>query len=99
MVRRLGGTSFVAPQLNGITALINESVGSRVGFWNPQIYRFAQQPNSPLSPLDTAGTSNDNLYYTGTPGTVYNAATGLGTPNVAALSRAFTSQGQGPGPR
>ncbi|NMP23285.1 S53 family peptidase [Sulfobacillus harzensis] len=86
-----GGTSFVAPQLNGITALINAAAGGRVGFWNPQIYRFAKGSNSPFTPLDTTGTGNDNLYYTGTPGTIYNAATGLGTPNVAALTKSFMS--------
>ncbi len=87
-----GGTSFVAPQLNGIAALINEKVGSRTGFWNPQIYRFAQTATSPFTPLDASGTTNDNLYYTGTPGTLYNPATGLGTPNVAALANAFVKR-------
>jgi kumamolisin len=85
----IGGTSIVAPQLNGITALINSVGGSRVGFWNPQIYRFAQQSNSPFTPLNDSGTRNDNLFYTGTPGTIYNQATGLGTPDVTALANDF----------
>ncbi|WEG13131.1 protease pro-enzyme activation domain-containing protein [Pullulanibacillus sp. KACC 23026] len=85
----IGGTSAVAPQLNGITALINSAGGGRVGFWNPQIYRFAQQANSPFTPLNDQGTSNDNLYYTGTPGTLYNQATGLGTPDVTKLAKDF----------
>jgi kumamolisin len=89
-----GGTSFVAPQLNGIAALINESSGGRVGFWNPQIYRFARQQNaSPFTPLDATGTSNDNLYYSGMAGTIYNPATGLGTPDVAKLAAAFKAGG------
>ena len=74
-----GGTSFVAPQLNGSTAVIDAALGHRVGFWNPQIYKFATSWNSPFTPLDQSGTSNDNDFYTGTPGTVYNEATGLGT--------------------
>ncbi|KPV43119.1 hypothetical protein [Alicyclobacillus ferrooxydans] len=86
-----GGTSFVAPQLNGIAALINTANGGRIGFWNPQIYRFAQQKNSPLNPLDATGTSNDNLYYSGRAGTIYNPATGLGTPDVAKLTADFIS--------
>lgn len=86
-----GGTSFVAPQLAGLSALINSADRTQVGFWNPQIYRFAQLPNSPFHPLNTSGTSNDNLYYTGTPGTLYNQATGLGTPDVAALAQSFAS--------
>jgi kumamolisin len=89
-----GGTSFVAPQLNGATVLLDSYLGHRVGFWNPSIYRFATQSNSPFTPLDAAGTSNDNLYYTGTPGQVYNAGTGLGTPNFAKLAADFArSQG------
>jgi kumamolisin len=84
-----GGTSFVGPQLNGSTAVIDSAVGHRVGFWNPSIYGFAQSASSPFTPLDTAGTSNDNIYYTGNPGDVYNQATGLGTPDLTELATDF----------
>jgi kumamolisin len=84
-----GGTSFVAPELNGSTAVIDSALGHRVGFWNPSIYRAASSYNSPFTPLNQAGTSNDNIFYTGNPGTVYNPATGLGTPNLAELARDF----------
>ncbi|MCY0891942.1 MAG: protease pro-enzyme activation domain-containing protein [Acidibacillus sp.] len=84
-----GGTSFVAPQLAGVTALINQNAGTRVGFWNGQIYTFASGPQSPFTPLDTTGTSNDNLYYTGTKGNVYNPGSGLGVPNIADLATSF----------
>jgi subtilase family serine protease len=84
-----GGTSFVAPQMNGSTALIDQYVGHRVGLWNPQIYRFATSGNDPFTPLDNSSTSNDNLYYTGTPGAVYNPGSGLGTPNLAQLAYDF----------
>jgi kumamolisin len=87
-----GGTSFVAPQLNGSTAVIDSYVGRRVGFWNPSIYRFATQRSSPFDPLDTAGTNNDNLFYTGTPGTVFNPSSGLGVPDFTQLGNAFASQ-------
>jgi kumamolisin len=87
-----GGTSFVSPQLAGLSALINSANHSQTGFWNSQIYRFAQQPNSPLHPLNTTGATNDNGFYTGTPGTVYNQATGLGTPDVAALANRFAGK-------
>ncbi|HEX4058096.1 MAG TPA: S53 family peptidase [Galbitalea sp.] len=81
-----GGTSFVAPQLNGSAAVIDSYLGHRVGFWNPAMYAAATGSNSPLAPLSTSGTSNDNLFFTGTPGTVYNEATGLGIPNLSALA-------------
>jgi kumamolisin len=84
-----GGTSFVAPQLNGATSVIDSFVGHRVGFWNPAIYRFAAQHNSPFTPLDSASAHNTNLFYSGSPGHLYNASTGLGTPNLARLARDF----------
>lgn len=84
-----GGTSFVAPQLNGSDAVIESAIGHRVGLWNPSIYSFATSGSSPFTPLDQSGTTNDNWYYTGTPGTVYNPATGLGTPNLTQLAADF----------
>jgi len=86
-----GGTSFVAPQLNGATAVIDSLLGHRVGFWNPAAYRFAAGAHSPFTPLDTASASNDNLYYTGTPGHVYNVGSGLGTPDLARLASDFAA--------
>jgi kumamolisin len=92
-----GGTSFVAPQMAGAAAVIDEYVEQhtnvdRVGFWNPSIYRFASSSSSPFTPLDATGTSNDNLYYTGRAGTRYNAATGLGIPDLTSLAEAFERQ-------
>ena len=87
-----GGTSFVAPQLNGSTAVIDSYLGHRVGLWNPSIYAFATSGNSPFTPLNTAGTSNDNIYYTGNPGTVYNAGSGLGFPNLSKVAADFASE-------
>jgi kumamolisin len=84
-----GGTSFVAPQLSGAAAVINSYLGRRTGFWNPAMYRFASQPGSPFTPLGATGTSNDNLYYTGTPGQVYNVGTGLGVPDLFRLAEDF----------
>lgn len=88
-----GGTSFVAPQLNGSTAVIDSFVGHRVGFWNPSIYRFATSFGSPFTPLQQAGTSNDNIFFTGNPGQPYNEGSGLGYPNLAALADAFAVRG------
>ena len=91
-----GGTSFVAPQLAGLTALVDQYAGTRVGLWNAQIYAFAKQPGSPFTPLDAQGTSNDNLYYTGTPGAVYNPGSGLGLPDIAKLAQDFAKGEVGP---
>jgi kumamolisin len=78
-----GGTSFIGPQFNGSTAVIDSVLGHRVGLWNPNLYAFAAGPDSPVTPLNQAGTGNDNIFYTGNPGEFYNEATGLGVPNLA----------------
>ncbi len=88
-----GGTSFVAPQLNGSAAVIDSYLGHRLGFWNPAIYRFATMHNSPFTPIDTSGPSNTNLYYTGTGGALYDPATGLGTPTLWKLAADFRHWG------
>ncbi len=81
-----GGTSFVAPQFNGSTAVIDSYLGHRIGLWNPSLYQFAAGSASPVTPLSQAGTGNDNLFYTGSPGQLYNPASGLGVPNMAAYA-------------
>jgi kumamolisin len=89
-----GGTSFVAPQLNGSTAEIDSYLGHRVGFWNPSVYAFAASGRDPFTPLDATGASNDNLYYTGTAGSLFNPASGLGTPNLSELAQDFGGSGR-----
>jgi subtilase family serine protease len=86
-----GGTSFVAPELNGAAAVIDSYVGGRVGFWNPSIYSFAQSGSSPFTPLSASGTGNNNLYYTGTPGATFDPGAGLGIPNLSKLAADFKS--------
>jgi kumamolisin len=90
-----GGTSFVDPQLNGSNAVIDSYLGHRVGFWNPYLYAAAGGGNSPFTQLNQAGTSNDNIYYTGNPGDAYNEGVGLGEPNLAMLAGDFTQNNQG----
>jgi kumamolisin len=85
-----GGTSFVAPQLNGSAAVIDSFLHHRTGFWNPAIYRFAAVRSwTPFTPLSSPSANNDNLYYTGTAGHIYNAGSGLGVPNLDKLALDF----------
>jgi subtilase family serine protease len=84
-----GGTSFVAPQLNGITALMSQKAGGRLGLLNFPLYKLARNPASytgARAPLRDI-TAGDNWFYTGVPG--YDDATGIGTINVANLARAL----------
>jgi kumamolisin len=90
-----GGTSFVGPQLNGSTAVIDSYLGHRIGLWNPGIYADAVGPRSPFTPLQGSGTGSDNLYYTGNPGQPYNEGSGLGYPDLSALAADFAASTQG----
>lgn len=84
---RSGGTSFVAPQLNGIAALLTQANEGRLGFLNPQFYRiFRHHGYGPGSPFH-AVTTGTNLYWQAGPN--YNPASGLGTLNVVNLGRAL----------
>jgi subtilase family serine protease len=82
-----GGTSFVAPQLNGLLTLISSGLGGRIGPVNPQLYAaFKAQgygAGSPFRPI----ASGDNEFYKSTP--AYNPATGLGSLDASALAAAL----------
>jgi subtilase family serine protease len=85
-----GGTSFVAPQLNGISALISQRIGQkRIGLWNPMLYRLQQSRGyghgSPFVDI----TSGDNWFYYGIPG--YEPAAGIGALDVTELANQYDS--------
>jgi kumamolisin len=85
----IGGTSFVAPQLNGITALYDQGLGYRVGLLNNDLYdlvRFGVAYGGRNAPLRDI-TAGDNWFYTGERG--YDQATGVGVPDVSNLFRAL----------
>lgn len=82
-----GGTSYAAPQTAAAFAVLNGSLGRRIGYANPQLYRFASSTSSPLTVLDQF--TDNNLSYTGQPGKIYNQATGLGTIDYTKLLASF----------
>jgi kumamolisin len=89
-----GGTSFVAPQLNGISALISQAAGAqRIGLWNPMLYRFqlvyGYRGASPFVKI----THGDNWFYHGVPG--YAPAAGLGVLDVTKLALAVIHDSPG----
>jgi kumamolisin len=75
----IGGTSAVAPLWAGLIALINQGLGKPVGFLQPQLYAPASAPA--LHDI----TQGDNGAYRAGPG--WDACTGLGSPDGAALLR------------
>jgi len=83
-----GGTSFVAPQLNAMTTLIDEASGGRVGLINPVVYALQQEWGA----YGRGGsfndiTAGDNWFYYGAHG--YDDGSGIGTVNAANLANVF----------
>ena len=86
----IGGTSFAAPQLNGMTLLFNQALHHRVGVLNFALYGIASfgfgayaGPAAPLRDI----RAGDNWYWHAGPG--YDQATGVGVPNIANLLQAL----------
>jgi subtilase family serine protease len=83
-----GGTSFAAPQINGVTALYDQALG-RVGLLNFELYNLVrrgvayQGPHAPLRDI----TRGDNWYYHAHSG--YDQTTGLGVPDFWNLFQAL----------
>jgi kumamolisin len=73
----IGGTSAVAPLWAALIARINASTGKAAGYINPQLY---QNPKD-LRDI-TSGNNGDFAARAG-----WDACTGLGSPNGAALAR------------
>jgi len=83
-----GGTSGAAPLWAAATALLNEDCGAgrRIGFANPALYAAAGALHDVTSGNNDAVGANRGAY---TAGAGYDLATGLGTPDVAALAAAL----------
>jgi kumamolisin len=77
----IGGTSAVAPLWAGLLALINESLGTNVGYANPLLY--AASAGKTFHDV-TSGSNGD---YSARPG--WDACTGLGSPDGVALLNAL----------
>lgn len=87
----VGGTSAAAPFWAGCAALIDQDLQQKglplMGFADPALYTFAQNPSGlPQQPYHDV-TSGTNLHYPATQG--YDLATGLGSADIAALASDF----------
>jgi kumamolisin len=74
----VGGTSAVAPLWAGLTALINQQLGTRVGFINPLLYSTLREHKA-LNDI-SRGTNGDFVSQAG-----WDACTGMGSPNGQAI--------------
>jgi subtilase family serine protease len=91
---QIGGTSLSSPLAMGLLARIQASHGGRLGFVVPKLYALysAARNGSPLPPASVPGfhdvVAGVDGTYPAAPGWDYT--TGLGSYDVAALSRALT---------
>ncbi len=77
----IGGTSAVAPLWAGLFALINQSLGTNLGYVNPLLYTATTEAT-----FHDITVGNNGTYSAG-PG--WDACTGLGSPNGTALLAAL----------
>ncbi len=89
----IGGTSLAAPMWAGISRLIAQSAGDRLGNINPRIYQLGPLENtSPVGLRDVTIGSNDfNKVIGFVAGPLYDRASGWGTADIAQLVSAFPS--------
>jgi kumamolisin len=84
-----GGTSFVAPQLNGVIGLIGEYLHGRVGLINIPLYALAREADAysgKSAPFNLIQYGN-NDFYVGRDG--FSPAAGIGTLDVANFAEAL----------
>jgi len=79
---QVGGTSAAAPMWSSLIARLNQGTGTRVGFFNPQLYASYSGTMQDI-------TSGNNGGYTAGPG--WDACTGWGRPNGAKLLAALSA--------
>jgi kumamolisin len=88
-VEQLGGTSFSAPQLNGVASILNQGLGTRLGLLNVPLYDLVRRnaayggSHAPLRDI----VHGDNWFYNGHTG--YDQGAGVGVPDVTNLMKAL----------
>ncbi|RKH73692.1 S53 family peptidase [Corallococcus aberystwythensis] len=75
------GTSAAAPMWAALIVRLNEALGERVGFLHPRLYALVTEGQ----PVVRRITQGGNGAYFASDATVWNACTGLGTPDGEAL--------------
>ncbi len=84
----VGGTSAATPTWAALLALMNEVCGVRIGFANPMLYQAAKADPGAFNDITTGNNDsygNHGGSYPATPG--YDMASGIGSPNGAALEK------------
>ena len=81
----VGGTSAVAPLWAGLIALINQQIGTPVGFISPKLYDLEGYPRTP-GPLQDITSGSNGAY---SAGVGWDPVTGLGRPDGLRLEEAL----------
>jgi kumamolisin len=77
----VGGTSAVAPLWAGLIALLNQKIGTPVGFLQPKLYSFGEGAFRDI----TSGNNDDSGLGSYSAKAGWDPCTGLGSPNGTAL--------------
>ncbi len=89
----IGGTSISTPMWAGISKLIAQISGNRVGNMNPRIYALGALGDATKSGLRDVTTGSNNFHgvagYSAAPG--FDLTTGWGSPDVQTFETAFLS--------
>jgi len=88
----VGGTSAVAPLWAGLIACFNSQLTSSVGYLNPTLYQQVAAAAATFHDI----TSGNNGDYQAGPG--WDACTGWGSPNGAAILQSLSGTPPGPTP-
>ena len=88
----VGGTSAVAPLWAGLIACFNAGLKSPVGYLNPALYQQIAANSGTFHDI----TSGSNGSYSAGPG--WDACSGWGSPNGAAILRAISTPSTAPAP-
>ncbi len=83
----VGGTSAVAPLWAALVALLNQQLGTTVGFLNPKLYPLKETAFRDI----TNGNNDDGGLGQYSARSGWDPCTGLGSPNGTALLQALTS--------
>jgi subtilase family serine protease len=90
------GTSIATPAWAGVAALADEAAGQRLGSLNHVLYQLGHSKDAANVFHDITSGSNSSIAFAGFDATVgWDAATGLGTPDVAHLVTAIAARTAG----
>lgn len=85
----VGGTSAVAPLWAGLIALFNQSIGTSVGYLNPNLYQSVAQAPGTFRDI-TSGNNGDYQAGTG-----WDACSGWGSPDGTAILQSLNANTSG----